>query len=448
MSRSQHSPRAWFPAAILLSLYFYWSITEVFALHFEPGLFLPLLTGWLAHRFGHRVVGFLLFVGLLSAFTIDSSVFDTLSVGFGFSEWIYFVSVCSAVLFCRPTFSVNFGSILNKRWQWLRWLLPVAMWPAVFMDRKVNFELTDTLQIGTNPGFAILAILMSACINWKVLIEGAGSVILAERQRWLNYMRCAVLMVLALAIVVYIEWEHEYWFSVSFGFVDGFDVLLAFAFVVTATGIADWRLTILFLTLFLASEWPVYWLIDSIQAAIPAPPDTSLMGGDDRAIGEIVVAGSRIRPDLFWPGVINGVSIVLMAAGIAPFLQRWSLEYLNTRRTGIFLVLSLVVLLSGVPLVLYGIWSFGLFVIGGTAFVVGLRWGIKGIILAPLIIQLSCLLAVALLSSDPREGPGASDLVSIGLVAFPFAYFGLLSRRLSPVAAAVIDHSLAEGSKS
>jgi hypothetical protein len=435
MSRLQGIPKAWFPAALLLSLYIFWSVTWSFSLRFEPALFLPLLSGWLAHRFGPRIVGLILFLGLLSAFTVDVQLFDALSFGFGYSAWIYLVSLCAAVMFCRPALQSNFDRILDKRWRWIV-VVPLALWPAVFMPRSISFELTDTLQIGMNPGFAMLVILMAACIHWKVLIDDVAALVPAAPQKVLNGIRLAIFLLLVLAVLAYAEWNGDYGFSVSFGFTDGIGVLLALAFVVTATGSVDWRLALLFLVLFLASEGPVDWLIETIKAAIPEPPvvpDSSGAAADEFALGEIVVTGTSIRKSMFWSDLVNSASLVLMAAGIAPFLQQRVADALMSRRTAVFLVLALVVLLFGMPLAHNGIGGYGYFIIGGIAFVVGLRWSIKGIILAPLIIQLSYLLAVALVTTDYRDGPGALDVVNIGLVAFPFAYFGMLSRRLSPV---------------
>ncbi|HSD67915.1 MAG TPA: hypothetical protein VLB07_00070 [Woeseiaceae bacterium] len=436
MSRLQGIPKTWFPATLLLSLYVYWHVTWAFSLQFEPALFLPLFTGWLAHRFGARIIGLVLFLGLLSALTIHVQLFDTLSIGFGISLGIYLVSLCAAVAFCRPAIECNLDRILNKRWRWIRWLLLVAFWPAVFMPRSISFELTDTLQIGTNPGFVLLAILLAACIRWQALIDEFDSRVFAVPQKAVNGVRLAILMLLALAVLANAEWSGDYGFSLSFGFTDGLGVLLALAFVVTATGAVDWRLTLLFLVLFLASEGPVEWLVDTIKAAIPEPPavpDSSGAAGDEFALEEIVVAGVSIRQSMFWSDLVNGASLVLLAAGIVPFMQQRVTDKLMSRRTAVFLALALMVLLVGMPLAHSGVGGFGYFIIGGIAFVVGLRWSIKGIVLAPLIIQLSYLLAIALVTTDYRDGPGALDVVNIGLLAFPFAYFGMLSRRLSPV---------------
>ena len=445
MSQSHGSSKAWYPAGILLSVYAYAGFTYNFAVQLEPSLFLPLLTGWLGHRFGPRIVGLLLLLGLLAAFSIGSDVTDTLSIGLGISVWIYFLAICAAVVFSRPKFPTNFDGILHERWRWFKWLLPAALWLAVYMNRDLNFEFSDSLVIGTNPGFLLFAIVLLACFDWGKLIDGVRPIVVTSERKSLNRIRVAICVLLALAVVVYVEWEYDYWFALSFGFTDGFGLLLAIAFAVTATGIADWRLTILFLALLLASEWPINWLFDAIQAAIPAEPTvpgSSSAIEDDFLLEEIVITASFSRHYLFWPRVVDGVTAVLMAIAIAPFLQQLNPDSLKTRRAGIFLSLALVTILISVPLVLHEISSFGFFVIGGVAFVAGLRWRIRGIILAPLIIQVAYLPFIPFSIADYYDAPSALGLVNIGLVAFPFAYFGMLSNRLSPVSESQNDAAL------
>ena len=135
MIQSRGSPWAWFPLAAVLAISVYWAIFEALSVQLEPSLFIPLLSGWLASRFGPRVAPFLLALGLLSLLSLGGYLLSGLSLRFGIPLWIYVLAIFTALAFSQPSWGLTVSGIFSARWQWLKWLALVAIWLAVFKDR-------------------------------------------------------------------------------------------------------------------------------------------------------------------------------------------------------------------------------------------------------------------------------------------------------------------------
>jgi len=119
-----------------------------------------------------------------------------------------------------------------------------------------------------------------------------------------------------------------------------------------------------------------------------------------------------------------------MAAAFAPCVASRRIETLLQRRTVYFVVAALGVVLIGGSVFLYGLYTLGIFLIGVAAYLCGLKWKVRGLLLSPFILQFAYLLVLPLNPDEYERLAGVLDNISVGLYSFAFAYFGFLSNRL------------------
>lgn len=415
------SPWAWSGLTLLLAVSIYWRIFAALSLQLELFLFLPLLSGWLASRFGPRVAPLLMAIGLLSVFTAGTAIFQGLSMRLGIPVWIYASSVLTAIAFSRPRWSPAAAGLVGVRWRWLRWLLPIALWIAVFEDPGLSWRPADEWRIGLNPGLLLLVLTLAASVDWS---HGAGAL-----HRWLpsptRALPAALVGLLALGVMVNVRWLSPDAWWLSFGFSSAYALVPVLAFVLAASRVLDWRVIVVALGLFFASGVALPWLGWTLESMWLAAFE----------IGEGADAGGAGYPGL--PGAVrfDGTGLATAAAagllGVAlgPFWRSQDPDSLPAGRTGLFLLLSLLVLLFGVRASFGHLGSAGMLVVGGIAFAIGLRWQVRGIVAGPLLIQILHLAAQYGTCFVLDCGPTTLELANVGLVAFPFAFFGLLSNR-------------------
>ncbi len=441
MNQKQTSPWAWFPMALLLSLSAYIAVTEIYSLLLELFLFLPILTGWLASRYGPRTIVLLLAIGVLSAVWFTADVGYLLQLSFGAPPAIYVMSVLSAVAMSKPAFPAIGMPQFNRRWQWLKWLLPILLWLTVFLRHDLYVEFGDWLVLGSNVALVLLLLTLLASINVAALYSKFRATVLADDAGSLKRSRAAAAIVIAAAFFFFVsvvidlrDFDSELVFSFGYDNVTGVVIVLAFGLV--ATGAVDWRVVTILLLLFFASDTLVYWLIDVASAGLPATPTSSgTASTTSEALEpvEIIFEGSRIPSGRIWfmpPDGIHALSSVLLATALAPFWQSRDAAAIRTSRSTLFLFLALAVYLAGVAAGGMRVGGTGALIIGGIAFLFGMRWRFRGLVLGPLIIQLGFLVAASLATRGHYDTP--SSLVTVGIVAYTFAYFGLLSNRYAP----------------
>lgn len=437
MTSPQGLSPAWYAALTLLSLYGYWWATEFFEVFFEPAVFLPFLVAWLACRYSSSLTTLWLWAGVLAASGITYNLAGRLSIGLGYAALFVLLAVVATYTISRPIPSDSLSGLFNQRWTWLRWLVPVALWPAIYLGQWPVFEFGDNFELGFKPGLAILALVLLPGMNISALASKLDTHIHGSKHPWVNRMRVALLVALALLVVVDLRWQVTDALQLEFGFAGRMQLLLIGVTLLAALRIVDWRLLIVGLLAFLSLEWPLFWIADSIESLLEslkqAEVDTSAQGTPAAdAIKQIVVSASRISRHVWFPeGAIYGISAILMATAFAPFVESRKSEALFERRTVVFVLAALVVVLIGGPLFLYGVNSFGMFLLGTAAYLCGLKWKLRGLLLSPFVLQLAYLSLLPLMITDEYElRERVLDVVDIGFYSFVFAYFGFLSNRL------------------
>lgn len=435
MTHSRASHLAWLWLGILLSISVFWAQSFYFTVSIYAFLFVPLLTGWLASRYGPRVVRLLLALGLLSIFEIYLQLLDRISIRFTIPLYIWFLAIGTAVAFSRPRFAWAAACIYKGRWCWLKWLLPVSLWLAM-SDADIfpwqitgSFEWTiaDSFEIGTTPGFVLLLIVLAASVNWKEMLVYFQASFLDSERTFFSALLIGFAALLMLAFVCHFQWGVFNMLTLYVGFPYGDNIVPVIAFLLTVSGRVDWRLMLAFLVVFFFSNLVVTWIGKSLEA------NFSIVHIIPETPAEFIASDYSYYVDI--QGMTSSISAALLAVAIAPFWHRQDPASVRTTRTGIFLVLALFVLFFGwwLPELYYGVHSgigdVELMIVGGVAFIAGVIWQVRGIIAGPLIIQLFYLFALVVLCSGDNCHELAYEQVNIGMVAFPFAFFGYLSNR-------------------
>ena len=323
----------------------------------------------------------------------------------------------------------------------MKWLLPILLWLAVFLHHDLYVEFGDWLVLGSNVALVLLLLTLLASIDATALYSKLRATVLTDDAGRLKRSRVAAAVLIAAASVFYVDlrielgdFDSELAFLFGYHYVAGVVIVLAFGLV--AAGAVDWRVVTILLLLFFASDTLVYWLIDLASAGIPATPMSGAAvstTSETLEPVEIIVEGSRIPSGRIWfmpPDGIHALSSVLLATALAPFWQSRDPAAIKTSRSTLFLFLALAVYLAGVAAGGVHVGGIGALIIGGIGFLFGMRWRFRGLVLGPLVIQLGFLVAASLSIRGHYDTP--SSLVTVGIVAYTFAYFGLLSNRYAP----------------
>jgi hypothetical protein len=192
--------------------------------------------------------------------------------------------------------------------------------------------------------------------------------------------------------------------------------LLTLCFVFSAFKVLDWRSQIGLLALSYFGE-----MAASHYSAIGELLHPTPVGGST----EVIVTFSAYHA---WPQLIHCASATLLGAVVSPFWCRREIAPLRNRLTPIFL--SVVVGLQFIAADAYSTGAHNALVLGGVAYLGGMVWRVKGIVVVPPIIQMCCLLSYAAFGDDEYlAGSSMSEMIRLGATAFTFAFFGLLSNR-------------------
>jgi hypothetical protein len=345
-------------------------------------------------------------MAFLMAIDISANFSDDFQVAFGLypSSWILAVA---ALAFARPRLSVS--AMFQPQWRaalyFLLFLLPI------FQVEKFRYDLglleefkTDYLSF-TNISWGLVGdslakiIILAVLVRWKSTSRMLGST--DTNSRWVTIIWSSVFLALIAVTLVF-----NFRMSFSADVVDGgiylgislnYRWIVPICFVFSVTRILDWRLQIgLIAGACIASTFvsPSNGIVVSIPAKLAFLHYASA-----------TLLGTILSP--FWLDRI-----------IAPLKSRRSMMLL-----GVVGVLQFMALGSGYELFFnYGV------ICAGVAYVAGLVWQVKGAIVAPLMIQLFFLLSSAAFSE--HSNAITSELISLGAIAFPFTYFGLLSSRM------------------
>ena len=426
MNQARGSPWAWFGLAVLMAFTVSWTMSYELRIVARLYLFLPLLAGWLAIRFGLVVLWLMLAVAPVSVFTLSWRLFDTLSISIHIPLWVYILAVLTAVAFARPRDTLGSAHIFTARWRWLRWLLPVALWLAVFKYRDFLWSVSDTLRIGFNPGFVLLLVVLAASIKWPAVCMWGQARFSLRDKSLRTALIAAAIALLVLGFLLYLRWNVSDQVSMRAGFISAYGLVSVLAFLLVAFAILDWRLTVILLAVFFASEIAVSWLGETFGALLSGEPGMSNGAAEGaNASGTVPLSYAYFE----WRSFIQATAAVLLGAAMAPFWRDQNPVSLCTRRTRAFLFLALLVLCFGMPGYYSSIGSTGLMLVGGAAYIMGIIWQMRGIVAGPLLIQMLYLLGLAVRCADHGCGADAYELINIAFVAFVFAFFGLLSNR-------------------
>jgi hypothetical protein len=106
LNRQIHPPSSWLFLVLFLSFGFYISFNLQFILIIDFTLFLPLLVGWLANRYGLSLAPLVLVIGFVCTLNvgIHFMVYETIEtidmIGTA-TGWIYVLSLGCAIAFSR-----------------------------------------------------------------------------------------------------------------------------------------------------------------------------------------------------------------------------------------------------------------------------------------------------------------------------------------------------------
>lgn len=417
---------------ILLSSYEY----DTFSLALGGQAFIPVLTAALAWRYGVRVLSVLLLIAFLSALGIlgEMELLNfRLAFYFGQPWSITLLATGTAVTFCRPGQLESIFGDMHRRWKTLRWLVLIALWFAVFKSGMPEWELSDSLTLESNPALVVLLALLAASIDWRKLrteLQPVQDVLSITRAQWFLVLGVLILFTLPFGI----DWDVTDSLSIHIGFATDFGILIALCFLLPVFGLLDWRLTmVLAVVFFIGIDPALSWVVESGSASMQPPSEpASVLIRDE--LEEVLVSASLRAPTVFGfhrlqPEVTCAICACLLAAAMAPYWHSKSADSLQPGRTGIFLLAILLVFFAGYPITWVSVgWLSGL-VLGGVAFVTGLVWSIRGMIAITMFIQLLYLLKLFAIGPEDNWVPDLR-LVELGLLVFPFAFFGLLSRRM------------------
>ncbi|MEL0585541.1 MAG: hypothetical protein AAES65_11785 [Candidatus Thiodiazotropha sp. (ex. Lucinoma kazani)] len=332
----------------------------------------------------------------------------------------------TALAFVRPRWHLSLAQLFEARWRWLKWVLLIALWMAVFKDRDLLWKLSNTFRIGVNPGFVLLILVLAASIKWFVFSQWLRREYWRRDYALQGVLTMGVIVLLVLGLLLNFRWNVFAGLSLGFGFKSADGLVPVIAFLLAVSAILDWRLILMLLVGFFASEVAVSWLGEMFTALSNGETDAA---DGAAAVREAIGSGSLSRTYFNWVDLNRGITAVLLGVAIAPFWRDQDPASLRINRTRLFLILALVVLFFGMPNYTRSIGSTGLMLVGCAAYIMGLIWQVRGIIAGPLLIQMLYLLGQIVGCIDDSCHANAYELVNIAFVAFVFGFFGLLSNR-------------------
>ena len=333
----------WVVLGVLLSIGVYYAVTDRYQSYLQLVLFLPLVTAIMAHRHGRKVFTLLTALAVPAVLGQGWDIADRLSVHLHIPQWLFLLSIVTAVIFCRPGVAVSPANLVTDRFRWARWLLPVALWLMLLRYMDIEFELGDDFTLETNVGAIALATLLALCVDWHEFGAAFRDLVLTSERRWSNALRTAIWCLAGAGLVLNASWEIAYVYSGGFEFADSLGIMLVAVLAGSALAKVDWRIAVLAVAAILLARnmaGPLYGWIEA-AVAIPEPPPDSTIDTTDE-IERIIITGPRIAPrslffsSFFWFGTVSSLCFALLGAAVVPALKARAPELLKSERAARF----------------------------------------------------------------------------------------------------------------
>ncbi len=305
---------------------------------------------------------------------------------------------------------------------------------AVFAEWPPQWE-RGWLEVGTNIGLASIAVIIAAAVDRNAIAPWWHANMPAAASRVGSGFRAVAGVLILLAMLVFFFLDNGDGLTASFGYATGMGALYVLAFVLPVCGVVEWRVAIAIVLALFASDWALQsiaaWSV-SIPALTAVSSSSSAVAGTDPLLQQIVLTGSRNGATGYrlLPELIACICATLLAVAFAPLWRTRNPAQMRTRRSVIFLFLTLLLLFASVTIGENRLGGFRLLLAAGVAFGMGLIWQVRGVLAAPLIVMLGYLIAIFLTLRGDRAADLVYDIVNVTLVVFPYAYFGFLSNRL------------------
>ena len=419
----------WLIALLAISVEAYIPVGFVDESRIRLGLvvFTPLMSAVVAYRYGTRVFGLLAILAIPAMFTLSVDLTDSLSIAFYIPSWVFLLSVVTAVVFCQPAVSYIPRSLLSPRWRWSRWITVAFIFLWAIDVAEFTVDISDSLSIVLALDALLFFASIAIALNYKALRKALRGTVFSGGGTQAGMLKTAVLALLILAVVVSVQWDFfDYISQLYFGSGGLWGFVCIAVFVAIVFRLADWRIVaaVFAMLVFVSEEWGyIYEKLESLLRAI-MPSDTS--APPDVHDG-ILVTGSRVS-DYRFGTLAQGAVFVLLGLVFAPIFHGPSISLLKSRRS----IALLSFLVAGL-LVTTVLWTgylsdVGLLAVTVFSLAIGYRWGLKGTVFAPLVLQTGFLLACVLLSEELSNL--TFYLTQFAFLGFAAAFFGCLLNRV------------------
>lgn len=436
MGKNTISIWAWLPLCFLFSLkiaFFNYDFDIEFNLSLP--LFLPIVFSWLAFQYGRDVFKLLLFCSIFTFFRLGIDITESVILVIFIPPWICLFCIVCALHFCRPSIEFHRALLLRPASRWLLWLIPLGIAQGGF-SQDLNLAI-DKLAISIAPGHILAAVALMFSFNWSEIIESISKSKFYLQNKKIHIVGLVFISVLIISSFSIVTYEIDYEFKLlderfyifaylTFGF---FSTLIIFALAALGPLFKKWRwqYVLLFITF--------TFIIDSVLYITVNEP---------MVISTLLSVGSSNEQNIeseFWElyGKYYLQTFSLLISTFVLSLSMKSFWYSNTT-TYIETKFSNIMLFTGVLLlpfdesIFFGINERFAIPVALFSLVMGFNWGVKGIIIAPIIIFNTIILysSLGLYNLDNINSLEALPFIfsGIALVSFPYGFIGLVGNRM------------------
>jgi len=380
---------------------------DSFSLFFYLDWYLPLLAAWLGFRYGVRVL--LAWWPLTLIPDVHFSLLDGVKMGFGTSMSTLLLSLVVAIACDRRSAPLTLEPWIRPGW-WRT--VQLAFCLLVLASLGGGSITIGTFQIGllTLPA----ALIFLCAIRWRVLIQGLKLPIIQQRPQLEWGVAILTAAVVAASWVVRFSLRSDFW-GLSFGS--------------TWTGVLIPVLCFAIVALY-------HVRLRSIAAMLVAGLLANrVLAYGMGSFGDLLMLEEDWRM-LHWNVFFDGFAAAVLAEIFMPFLETGAFEPQSAyrRATKIFGLLVFMMFGNVLATLTYPpAYGATLWILAASAFIAGVDWRERGLLFAPLFIEVLYLLAASV-SPMGVAGPSMGYAMQlIGQVTFPFAFCGVLystSKRL------------------
>lgn len=422
-SVSAPSPRGrwWFMfAGLFLAIALRWVPVDLLAVHIDFGYFLPLLMGWMAHRYRRAAVAPLLVLAIPSFIRPDVSVAEYFSISLRFTAEQYLIGLVVVGAVAIPDIRQWLARYWRQPWRGSIWLVLAILVFESLLRPYWTLDFDDFGRARVDVGLLLVVIAVLASLRWRTVCERALQHVLSRTKPgcWIALVLIFLELALIMSVVNFYSPAFDVLrFRTGIAYAPAWSFALCFA--LTAFGIADARRVCLalFLIFMLSVLCAWYWpLIGELRAY---PQDLSLL---------LVERGWQGMARFFSAYVVvDAVCAALLGAIFEPYLRSKAPDSLRApftaKRLGLIMAAQFVI----GPFIADGSFYADYLVLAGVAFVAGALWRERALLAVPALI-LVCYFAASVAGNDGlRPGSVMSDLLSLGFVLFPFVLAGVLS---------------------